>query len=122
MGLIRAFKILKISGAYWRADSDNEQLTRVYAVAYPDKKMLSAYLRFLEEAKKRDHRVLGKQLGLYSFHQEAPGMPFFHPKGLIVRDELMKFWEECHQEEGYKKIMTPDYVDSGIMGEFRSLG
>jgi threonyl-tRNA synthetase len=106
-GLIQAFKILKTSGAYWRADSDNEQLTRVYAIAYPDKKMLSKYLRFLEEAKKRDHRVLGKKLSLFSFHQEAPGMPFIHPKGMIVWEELLRFWDECHAEENYQKIKTP---------------
>lgn len=106
-GLIQAFKILKTSGAYWRADAENEQLTRVYGISYPDKKQLSAYLRFLEEAKKRDHRVLGKQLGLFSFHQEAPGMPFIHPKGMIIWEELMRFWNECHQEAGYQQIKTP---------------
>ncbi|MBU3914787.1 threonine--tRNA ligase, partial [bacterium] len=107
MGLIQAFKVTKTSGAFWRASAENEQLTRVYAVSYPDKKLLAAYLNFLEEAKKRDHRVLGKQLGLFSFHQEAPGMPFFHPKGMIIWEELMKFWDERHQEEGYSKIKTP---------------
>lgn len=107
MGLIQAFKIMKTSGAYWRADANNEQLTRVYGVSYPDKKKLSAYLRFLEEAQKRDHRVVGKHLKLFSFHQEAPGMPFFHPNGMIVWDELMKYWEECHLAAGYKKIKTP---------------
>ncbi len=106
-GLIQAFKIMKTSGAYWRADAEKEQLTRVYAVAYPDKKMLSKYLNFLEEAKRRDHRVIGKQLGLYSFHQEAPGMPFYHPHGMIVWEELMKYWDECHQEMEYVKIKTP---------------
>lgn len=106
-GLIQAFKVMKTSGAYWRADAENEQLTRVYGVAYPDKKQLSKYLNFLEEAKRRDHRTLGKQLALYSFHQEAPGMPFFHPNGMIVWEELMTFWEECHQQEGYVKIKTP---------------
>ncbi|MCP4749808.1 MAG: threonine--tRNA ligase [Proteobacteria bacterium] len=106
-GLIQSFKITKTSGAYWRADADNEQLTRVYAISFPDKKMLSAHLRFLEEAQKRDHRVLGKQLGLFSFHPEAPGMPFFHPNGIVVWEELMKYWEECHQTAGYQKIKTP---------------
>ncbi len=107
LGLIQAFKILKTSGAYWRANAENEQLTRVYAVAYPDKKLLSKYLNFLEEAKRRDHRLLGKQLSLYSFHQEAPGMPFYHPNGMIIWEELMKYWDECHLEEGYVKIKTP---------------
>ncbi len=107
MGLIQAFKITKTSGAYWRADADKEQLTRVYAVSFPDKKMLSQYLTFLEEAKRRDHRTIGKQMDLYSFHQEAQGMPFFHPKGMIIWEELMKYWEECHLAEGYVKIKTP---------------
>ena len=89
MGLIQAFKIMKTSGAYWRANAENEQLTRIYAVSYPDKKSLSKYLNFLEEAKRRDHRMLGKQLSLYSFHQEAPGMPFFHPNGMVIWEELM---------------------------------
>lgn len=106
-GVVQAFKILKTSGAYWRADAEKEQLTRVYGISFPDKKKLSAYLRFLEEAEKRDHRTLGKQQHLFSFHPEAPGMPFFHPNGLIVWDELMKFWEECHTAAGYKSIKTP---------------
>ncbi|MDH5561122.1 MAG: threonine--tRNA ligase [Deltaproteobacteria bacterium] len=106
-GLIQAFKVMKTSGAYWRADAANEQLTRVYAISFPDKKQLSAHLRFLEEAKKRDHRVVGRQLDLFSFHIEAPGMPFFHPKGMIIWDELMKYWEEEHKKAGYTKIKTP---------------
>lgn len=107
LGLIQAVKILKTSGAYWRADADKEQLTRIYGISFPDKKMLSAHLRFLEEAQRRDHRVLGQKLDLFSFHIEAPGMAFFHPKGMIIWEELMKFWDECHREYGYKKIKTP---------------
>lgn len=107
LGLIQAFKVMKTSGAYWRADAENEQLTRIYGVAYPDRKMLSRYLNFLEEARRRDHRTLGKQLGLFSFHQEAPGMPFFHPKGMIIWEEMMTFWHECHKEERYTQIKTP---------------
>jgi threonyl-tRNA synthetase len=107
MGFIQAVKVLKTSGAYWRADSNNAQLTRIYGISYPDKKLLSKYLRFLEEAAKRDHRLIGKQLNLYSFHQEAPGMPFFHSNGMVIWDELTKYWEECHKEAGYLKIKTP---------------
>jgi len=107
MGLIQAFKILKTSGAYWRADAENEQLTRVYGISFPDRKQLAKYLNFLEEAQRRDHRVLGKRLGLFSFHQEAPGMPFFHARGMIVWEELMKLWEEWHTRYNYKKIKTP---------------
>ncbi len=106
-GLIQGFKVLKTSGAYWRADAKNAQLTRVYAIAYPDQKRLKAYLNFLLEAKKRDHRVLGKRLSLFSFHPEGPGMPFFHPKGMILWDELMAYWDEKHQAQGYHKIKTP---------------
>ena len=107
MGLIQGFKILKTSGAYWRADATRGQLTRIYGISYPDKKQLKAYLNFLEEAEKRDHRKLGKKLGLFSFHVEGAGMPFFHPKGMIVWDELMSYWEECHKKAGYHKIKTP---------------
>ncbi|MGK0289364.1 MAG: threonyl-tRNA synthetase [bacterium] len=113
-GVIQAFKVMKTSGAYWRANAENEQLTRVYAVAYPDKKQLKAYLRFLEEAKKRDHRLLGKKLNLYSFHEEGPGMPFFHPKGMVIWNELMKFWDEEHKIENYQQIKTPIMLSQNL--------
>ncbi len=106
-GMIQVFKVMRTSGAYWRADAKNDQLTRVYGTSYPDKKQLSKYLNFLEEAAKRDHRLLGKQLKLFSFHQKAPGMPFFHPNGMIIWGELVKYWEECHKIAGYQKIKTP---------------
>ena len=107
LSLIQAFKLLKTSGAYWRGDAENEQLTRIYGISYPDKKELSAYLRFLEEAKKRDHRVIGKKLDLFSFHEEGPGMPFFHPRGMTVWNELLRFEKELHEEVGYVEIKTP---------------
>jgi len=107
MGLVQAIKITKTSGAYWRADAEKEQLTRVYGISYPEKKLMSKYLNFLEEAERRNHRVIGKKLSLFSFHQEAPGMPFFHPKGMIIWEELMRFWELRHKEYGYKQIKTP---------------
>ena len=107
MGMVQAVKVMKTSGAYWRADAKNDQLTRIYGVSYPDKKMLSKYLRFLEEAAKRDHRLIGKQQKLYSFHQEGPGMPFYHPNGMIIWDELTKYWQECHKKAGYHQIKTP---------------
>ncbi len=106
-GLIQGIKILKTSGAYWRGDAKLPQLTRIYGISFPDRKQLKEYLNFLEEAKKRDHRVIGKKLGLFSFHPEGPGMPFFHPKGMIVWDELMAYWDQCHKAEGYHKIKTP---------------
>ena len=107
MGLIRAFKITKTSGAYWRADAEGDRLTRIYGISFPDRKMLSSHLKFLEEAERRDHRILGKRQKLFSFHPEAPGMPFFHPDGMIVWDELVRYWLECHQEAGYRTIKTP---------------
>ena len=107
LGLVQGFKVMRTSGAYWRGDAKNEQLTRIYGLSFPDKKMLKAHLTLLEEAQKRDHRLLGKQLGLFSFHQEGPGMPFFHPKGMVMWDELMRYWDECHRRENYLKIKTP---------------
>ena len=107
LGRIEAFKILRTSGAYWRADAENEQLTRIYGISFPDKKRLREHLSFLEEAKKRDHRVLGTRLNLFSFHPESPGMPLFHPGGMVVWEELMKFWHEKHAEAGYRQIKTP---------------
>lgn len=106
-GLVQAFKLTKTSGAYWRADKNNPQLTRVYGISFPDKKLLKTHLNFLEEAAKRDHRVIGKQLGLFSFHKEGPGMPFIHPNGMIIWNELMSYWQDLHSKEGYKQIKTP---------------
>ncbi len=103
---IKAFKILKTSGAYWKGDPKREMLTRIYAISFPDKKRLKEYLYFLEEAKKRDHRILGKQLNLFSLKEEAPGMPFIHPKGLIIWNALIDFLKECLQD-GYVEIKTP---------------
>lgn len=105
--LIQAFKITKISGAYWRGDREKPQLTRIYGVSFPDKNSLKQYLAKIEEAEKRDHRVLGSRLGLFSFHKEGPGMPLFHPKGMVIWGELLKYWEECHKREGYHQIKTP---------------
>lgn len=107
LGKIKAFKVLKTSGAYWRGDSNREMLTRVYAISFPDKKRLKEYLQFLEEAKKRDHKVLGPQLDLFSFKEEAPGMPFIHPRGLIVWNRLIEFLRACLKEGNYLEIKTP---------------
>ena len=105
--VVQAFKVMKTSGAYWRGDSNNAQLTRVYAISFPDKKQLSQYLHVLEEAKKRDHRVLGKKLDLFSFHEEAPGMPFIHPRGMAIWDELLRFEKELQRAAEYVEIKTP---------------
>lgn len=104
---IKAFKVLKTSGAYWRGDSSREMLTRIYAISFPDKKRLKEYLQLLEEAKKRDHKILGPALDLFSFKEEAPGMPFIHPRGLIMWNRLLQFLRECLNESGYIEIKTP---------------
>ncbi len=106
LGKIKAFKILKTSGSYWKANAKNTQLTRIYAISYPQKTQLKEYLLRLAEAQKRDHRIIGKKLGLFSFHIEAPGMPFFHPKGIILWNRIMEFWKTCHQD-AYQEIKTP---------------
>jgi threonyl-tRNA synthetase len=106
-GLIKAFKLTRVSGAYWRGKSQNEVLQRVYGVAFKKKKDLNEYLNFLEEAAKRDHRKLGKQLELFMFSEEAPGMPFYLPKGQIVRNELENFSRELQSNAYYDEVRTP---------------
>ncbi len=106
-GLIKAFKLMKASGAYWRADQTRAQLQRIYGTAYFDKKELKKYLHFLEEARKRNHRRLGQALDLFSFHEEAPGMPFFHPRGMAVWNALLDYWREEHHAAGYVETKTP---------------
>jgi threonyl-tRNA synthetase len=114
LGKIKAFKILKTSGAYWRGDSKNEMLTRIYAISFPDRKQLKEYLYILEEEKKRDHKIIGPKLGLFSLHEVAPGMPFIHPKGMIVWNHLLEFWREIHLEAGYTEIMTPQLMNQHL--------
>jgi len=109
-GMIKGFKLTKVAGAYWRADSKNQQLQRIYGVAFPDKKLLNIHLKWLEEAEKRDHRKLGKQLDLFSFREEGPGFPFFHPKGTIIKNELIEFWRDEHIKAGYQEISTPQIL------------
>ncbi len=106
-GLIKAFKLTHVSGAYWRGDSENEVLQRVYGVAFKQKKDLKQHLHFLEEAAKRDHRKLGKQLELFMFSDEAPGMPFYLPNGQIIRNELEKFSREIQSKAYYDEVRTP---------------
>lgn len=106
-GFIKAFKLTRVSGAYWRGDSQNVVLQRVYGVVFKKKKDLNEYLNFLEEAAKRDHRKLGKQLELFMFSEEAPGMPFYLPKGQIVRNELENFSREVQRDAGYDEVRTP---------------
>lgn len=114
LGKIKAFKVLKTSGAYWKGDSKNEMLTRVYAISFPDKDQLKNYLHMIEEAKKRDHRLLGQKLDLFSFREQAPGMPFIHPKGMIIWNFLTDFWRELHRTSGYVEIKTPQLVSKDL--------
>jgi len=114
LGKIKAFKILKTSGAYWKGDPSREMLTRIYAISYPDRKQLKEYLLFLEEAKKRDHKILGPKLDLFSLKEEGPGMPFIHPKGMIVWNRLIDFWRKVHEKAGYVEIKTPQLLSQGL--------
>jgi len=106
-GFVKAVKLMKVSGAYWRADQTKQQLQRIYGTAFFNKKELKAYLNFLEEAKKRNHRKIGLAMDLFSFHDEAPGMPFFHPKGLVIWRSLIDYWRSEHRAAGYVEIKTP---------------
>jgi len=106
-GRIKHFKLLSVAGAYWRGDEHNKMLQRLYATAYPTKEQLDEHLHRIEEAKRRDHRKLGRELGLFSFHAEAPGSVFFHPRGVIVWDEISRYWKDKHRAAGYQEIRTP---------------
>jgi threonyl-tRNA synthetase len=113
-GFVKAIKLLKVSGAYWRADPTRAQLQRIYGTAYFDKKELDAYLHFLEEAKRRNHRKIGQALDLFSFHDEAPGMPFFHPKGMVVWNALLDYWRSEHRAAGYVETKTPIILNRAL--------
>lgn len=104
---IKAFKLLSVAGAYWRGDEKNKMLTRIYGTSFPSAEMLAEYLNRLEEAKKRDHRKLGKELGLFALFEEGPGFPFFLPKGMILKNLLIDYWRKLHTREGYMEISTP---------------
>ena len=110
-GKIKTVKLLSLAGAYWRGDERNPMLQRIYGTSFTKQSLLEEYLNRLEEAKKRDHRKLGRELDLYSMHEEAPGFPFFHPKGMILREELLKFWRQEHRKAGYQEIQTPIILD-----------
>ncbi|MBS5063649.1 MAG: threonine--tRNA ligase [Hungatella hathewayi] len=104
---VKAIKLMKNAGAYWRGDEKNKMLTRIYGTAYTKNADLEEYVTMLEEAKKRDHRKLGKELGLFMFTDEGPGFPFFLPKGMVLKNTLMQYWREIHEREGYVEISTP---------------
>ena len=111
---VKAFKLTSIAGAYWRADANNKQLQRLYGISFEKKKELDEYLKLLEEAKLRDHRKLGKELDLFSMHEEGPGFPFFHPKGMVLRNTLEEFWREEHEKAGYDEIKTPIILNEAL--------
>lgn len=113
-GQIKAFKLLSIAGAYWRGDEKNAQLQRIYATAFGDKKDLDLYLKNLEEAKKRDHRRLGKDMGLFMFNQLAPGSPFFTGKGTIVYNQLVDYIRDKYQQTGYDEVITPQVFNTDL--------
>ena len=113
-GSIKAYKLLSVSGAYWRGKETNPMLQRIYGIAFDDQEKLKEYLYRLEEAKKRDHRRLGKELELFSLHEEGPGFPFFHPKGMVVINSLLDAWRKEHTKRGYQEIKTPIILDRGL--------
>ncbi|MFA5141660.1 MAG: threonine--tRNA ligase [Candidatus Woesearchaeota archaeon] len=113
-GQIKAVKLTKIAGAYWRGDNKNKMLQRVYGISFPDKKDLNGYLTLLEEASKRDHRKIGRDMDLFSFHDEAPGMPFIHAKGMVIWNELLDFWRAEHKKAGYVEIKTPIILNKAL--------
>lgn len=114
LGKIKAFKVLKTSGAYWRADQTRAMLTRVYAISFPDRKQLKDYLTLLEEAKKRDHKILGPKLDLFSLKEEGPGMPFIHPRGMIIWNRLIEFLRGLHEKARYVEIKTPQLLSQSL--------
>ncbi len=106
-GMVKAVKLTAITGAYWRGDAAKKMLTRVYGIAFPKQSQLDEHLQMLEEAKKRDHRKLGKELGLFMLRDEGPGFPFFLPKGMVLKNTLMEYWREVHKKYRYVEISTP---------------
>src|SRR5699024_8930772 len=104
---VKVFKLTSVAGAYWRRREENKMLTRIYGRAFLSKEDLVRYLVMMEEAKKIDHRKLGKELGLFMFAEEGPGFPFFLPKGMTLKNTLLEYWHEIHLREGYQEISTP---------------
>ncbi|MFQ8813849.1 MAG: threonine--tRNA ligase [Gallintestinimicrobium sp.] len=110
----KAFKIMSLAGAYWRGDEHNQMLTRLYATAFAKKDELEAYITMMEEAKKRDHRKLGKELGLFMMHEAGPGFSFFLPKGMVLKNTLLDYWREIHRKAGYVEISTPVILNRSL--------
>ena len=110
----KAYKLTSIAGAYWRGNEHNKMLTRIYATAFAKKEELEAYITMMEEAKKRDHRKQGKELGLFMMHEAGPGFPFFLPKGMILKNTLLEYWREIHKKAGYVEISTPIILNRSL--------
>ncbi|MCI8564961.1 MAG: threonine--tRNA ligase [Lachnospiraceae bacterium] len=110
----KAYKLTSLAGAYWRGDEHNKMLTRIYATAFAKKEELENYLTMLEEAKKRDHRKLGRELGLFMMHEAGPGFPFFLPKGMVLKNMLLDYWREIHKKAGYVEIATPIILNRSL--------
>lgn len=111
---VKAIKLLSVAGAYWRGDEKNKMLTRIYGISFPKASELEVYLKQLEEARLRDHRKLGKELGLFAMMEEGPGFPFFLPKGMVLKNLLIDYWREIHKREGYMEISTPMMLDRSL--------
>lgn len=111
---VKAFKLTSIAGAYWRGNSDNKMLQRIYGTAFPKKKELDEYIEKLEEAKKRDHRKIGKELKLFTVMEEGPGFPFFLPKGMILKNKIIEYWRELHKKYNYVEIETPIILNQSL--------
>lgn len=111
---VKAVKLLSLAGAYWRGDEKKKMLQRIYGTAFAKQSDLEAYLNMLEEAKKRDHRKIGKELGLFAMHEEGPGFPFFYPKGMVLRNLLEDYWREVHRKSGYDEIKTPIILSESL--------
>ena len=111
---IKAFKLLSVAGAYWRGDEKKKMLQRIYGISFDSKESLEKYLQLVEEAKRRDHRKIGKELDLFSFHDEGIGFPFFHPKGMIIRNLLEDYWRAEHRKRGYQEIKTPIILNKAL--------
>ncbi|MDR3280625.1 MAG: threonine--tRNA ligase [Synergistaceae bacterium] len=110
-GYLKHFRLMSLAGAYWRGNEKNVMLTRIYGTAFADAESLAGYLNMMEEAKRRDHRKLGRELDLFSFQPEGPGFPFFHPKGMVIMNTLVDFWRKEHTKRGYSEIKTPLILD-----------
>ena len=111
---VKAFKLLSVAGAYWRGNEKNKMLQRIYGISFYKKSALEQYLKLKEEAKRRDHRKIGKELGLFSFHDEGVGFPFFHPKGMVLRNILEDYWKEEHKKDGYAEVRTPIMLNKSL--------